>query len=908
MDKVSLDDVYSLVKPSTPYSFYGDPQNDLTLTNTEDDNYARTTSIPLEYDEGENESSMKGAWSTSNRKGKGKKRSQQTSGVLYTSYSSSPLVNKRKRLSLATLEAMVNPDSIIHDDALENCKDYIKRCREHLPQIMSDDEHQNLKMKIDQKVMNRVYKLIMNIRDDISKESSEVLAFIVPVLNGDNDIDDAITMMNTIKPIGEGLEFGQAVHVIPELATPEMRKNIPRQDGKPGPANDPEDHWGSDYWDNVVDRKKKEEKDIPANFTRLVSGRMGREMSALIDNSHQRQIDSDIEAQKRLQRAQIDTLGKRLKSLLAQYEKVTAIEVEVTTTQAAVGEKTTIGTEASDILRDYSKLHPAETSIAEIVLLEKLRTTGVRLFELYETIFTEIQKLSGFSNPKETVVEYEIPSQWIDAILGELIIRELRSSGSGLSTPSVSEWNRTRDYERSIGSRGLRKSYPIDSRNITDNFELVGQELVKNTLTGLRFLSSNVSDYILGEKLANFLLAFAEDARYDLIQMSKGIEGANDDNLMKYVKFMKIAIFIVFGAFIREAQVNIQASLMARKRDANWLPTKVNAFFSKVDEANISPSEEAIDDISLDDGLDMLFGIWDDPGITKPNASPLEVYNSITEPSNSYIPVTDEFIVPESPFKERLDNLIDRTIDLLDRTASSDVDEIKEERDVIETTYKGREELKLTKLYNLFLKLQPRLTAVISLLPSPLERERLEESVINVKNKLEVIRRSIKNVIDQLSKIVPKYRHTAAYASRADNSGILIPTPSLQYAIAKAFTIVQEYLPDVAKAGLARLESDKEVVAYFVDLVASCILEAETDFSRQWTQKERMEKAKILKMDSFLELAKRTWTRSGWIYGEQVLTNRRSAGSSIALMGSGFPPVMGSFMYSYKDAKGPGFY
>jgi len=110
----------------------------------------------------------------------------------------------------------------------------------------------------------------------------------------------------------------------------------------------------------------------------------------------------------------------------------------------------------------------------------------------------------------------------------------------------------------------------------------------------------------------------------------------------------------------------------------------------------------------------------------------------------------------------------------------------------------------------------------------------------------------------------------------------------------------------VYAAGAERLQSDDDVVTHYVDLVCSIILESRTDFGRQWTQKEKMAKASLLRADGFLGLAKHRWTGYNWIYGDDILSQRRSMTSHS--ISKAFPPSLSIPMLTIIRPKGPGFY
>jgi len=256
---------------------------------------------------------------------------------------------------------------------------------------------------------------------------------------------------------------------------------------------------------------------------------------------------------------------------------------------------------------------------------------------------------------------------------------------------------------------------------------------------------------------------------------------------------------------------------------------------------------------------------------------------------------------PWLPFKNNAENS-----DLFEQFGR-DIDTIAIRNQVESNKREEDDEKRLGKLYVQLTKLYPRLVSVVELQPREAERERLQESILQIRNRMDVLDVAINNVLDRIARIRPKYRHTAEHAAKIQHSGVVIPSATLDFANTKAFTVVKEKLPDVARAGIARLQSDIEVVAHYVDLVCGIILESQTDFGRQWTQKERMEKSVKIQADGFLGLAKHSWTGRQWIYGEDILKRRKhepGLSTRVGGLGLSFPMPM----FTIVRPKGPGFY
>lgn len=909
MKHAADNNLFSLIEPSTPSAFYSNTDGGLSLTNTidEDDCAPRSSYNHTRED------IISGITPRTRRREKkssfctrsaGKKR---TSSIPYGSIgarSSGESRNKRKKRSVGSIIASIlDPEALELDHNIECCESYLEKCRKHLPNLLSEADYNEMKENIKTESRQKYIDFIKDLNASLSVNEKAELSSLLSEDHIVNESDEREYEEETLG-VGEGLQPDQMIHVIPELSTPKMRKNIPRQDGKPGPSDDPEDHWGNEVLENITKRKKIAEKDVVANFIRLVSGRMATVMNELVDNSDQVQISKDLEAQLRAQRAQLDALSKRLRSLLSMYERATEQEIEVRTTQATIGEKTEVGQQAQEIMEEYVKLNPAETTISDVLLLEDLRNVGKSFYQLYKDIFESLQKKSGFGTPEDAVINLKVANGWTDTILEEMILRNLmQSSEGGLRTPaSVQLQGQSLDYgDLPITIPEYLDAYEIQREDILNKYRVFAIKLINTTFKALRYLSETVEDYEFASNLADFVSAYAEDAKLILTDIARGTN-PDTSNLKSYIKYMKISIYLVFTVFIREAEGSIKTYFKGIGIDTKWFEAALETFFQEVTQANNAPSGEAILEIPEKTGIQILFGP-DEQEDTTTKRSPLGVYNKLTKASKSYVSVVEEFDIPSKTFENRIISLLERTIDLFESVGMTNIDadnrSLQEKKDI------PNKEERIRALYNFFLKIQPKLISVMELVPSEQEKRTLGRSVIDIRNRLDIIRRSISSVIREIATIRPQYRHTAAHALQIENSGIVVPTASLQFANAKAFSILEEYLPDVAKAGLERLQSDKEVVTSYVDLVSSIILESRTDFGRQWTQKEKMNKAVLLKANGFESLAKHTWTGKNWIYGDDILARRRSMPTGRKGIPSLPYPVP---MFTYVKQRGPGFY
>jgi len=911
MEHASDRDMFTLTEPSTPTTFYTSVDGGLSLTNAieEDEGeemiHRSFTSTTKPYSHSREEI-LSGA-TPRRRSSPGTIRLSNHSVIdkrKATPYSSIgvPGEQKKKRTNpMSSLASIMDPDVGKFEASMKTCQKYLEHCNQHLPNILSTPEYDELMHRIDINSANKYSSYLVSLRDNLSKEKCDTLIELInESIKNTHDGEDSLA-------IGDpGLDPKQSIHIIPELATKEKRMTIPRQDGKPGPSDDPEQHWGHEYWKNVVSREKAAGKDIVVSFIRLASGRMGRLMNDLVDNSEQVQIDRDIEAQRREQKAVLNMLSTRLQSLLSQYEKATETEVAISTTQMTIGSRTVVGEQAQKILQEFETLAPGRVSVRDVVLMKSLRETGVLLEQLYERVFTAVQNEVGasLSDPREADVSYDTVQLWLNAIIDELIVRSLgKSPGSGLRPPTDLRVDPSMEtptsgvIESPVGAFGMT----IDTSSILNDMTVPFQVLIDRVKKGLRYVAGLDDDYSVGISIAEVLSEYEDAARKVLVEIGQDKDPDRQD-LDEYIRYIKISIYLVYGVFLNNAKPEIIKKLPLD--DANAFSSALERFIQQISDASLRPVDN-IEDVSLEDGKTILFGR---SGATESKiVSGLKVYNKLTESADTYVFIYgDEFHMPSKSFEKTIEDLIERSIDLFEQFGR-DIDTIAIRNQVESNKREEDDEKRLGKLYVQLTKLYPRLVSVVELQPREAERERLQESILQIRNRMDVLDVAINNVLDRIARIRPKYRHTAEHAAKIQHSGVVIPSATLDFANTKAFTVVKEKLPDVARAGIARLQSDIEVVAHYVDLVCGIILESQTDFGRQWTQKERMEKSVKIQADGFLGLAKHSWTGRQWIYGEDILKRRKhepGLSTRVGGLGLSFPMPM----FTIVRPKGPGFY